>query len=74
MKPASKNCIPFLDLKVKLIDDKVETDLFMKRTDHHQYLITVSSHSKLTKCFIVDSQTYVSIGYAPYRRILTTKN
>ena len=28
---ASKNCIPFLDLKVKLIDGKLETDLYMKR-------------------------------------------
>ena len=35
---ASKNCIPFLDLKVKLIDGKLETDLYMKPTDRHQYL------------------------------------
>ena len=33
---ASKNCIPFLDLKVKLIDRKLETDLYMRPTDHHQ--------------------------------------
>ena len=32
---ASKNCIPFLDLKVKLIDGKLETDLYMKPTDRH---------------------------------------
>ena len=30
---ASKNCIPFLDLKFKLIDGKLETDLYMKPTD-----------------------------------------
>ena len=30
---ASKNCIPFLVLKVKLIDGKLETDLYMKPTD-----------------------------------------
>ena len=29
----SKNSIPFLDLKVKLIDGKLETDLYMKPTD-----------------------------------------
>ena len=33
---ASKNCIPFLDLKVKLVDGKLETDLYMKSTDRHQ--------------------------------------
>ena len=31
----SKNCILFLDLKVKLIDGKLETDLYMKPTDRH---------------------------------------
>ena len=31
-----KNCIPFLDLKDKLIDGKLETELYMKPTDHHQ--------------------------------------
>ena len=35
---AGKNCIPFLDLKVKLVDDKLKTDLYMKPTDRHQYL------------------------------------
>ena len=32
---ARKRCIPFLDLKVKLIDGKLETDLYMKPTDSH---------------------------------------
>ena len=35
---ASKNCIPFLGLKVTLIDGKLETDFYMKPTDRHQYL------------------------------------
>ena len=30
---ASKNCIPFLDLKVELTDGKLETNLYMKPTD-----------------------------------------
>ena len=41
---ASKNCVLFLDLKVKLIDGELETDLYMKPTDHHQYLHYLSSH------------------------------
>ena len=32
---ASKNFIPFWDLKVKLRDGKLETDLYMKPTDGH---------------------------------------
>ena len=54
---ASKNCIPFLDLKVKLIDGKLETDLYMKPTDRHQYLHYLSFHPEYTKRSIVYSQT-----------------
>ena len=54
---ASKNCIPFLDLKVKLIDGKLETDLYMKPTDCHQYLHYSSSHPEHTKHSIIYSQT-----------------
>ena len=54
---ASKNCIPFLDLKVKLIDGKLETDLYMKPTDHNQYLHYLSSLPEHTKRSIVYSQT-----------------
>ena len=32
----SKNYIPFLDLKVKVMDGKLETDLNIKLTDRHQ--------------------------------------
>ena len=44
-----QNCIPFLDLKVKLIDVKLETDLYIKPTDCHQYLHYLSSHPEHTK-------------------------
>ena len=54
---ANKNYIPFLDLKVKLIDRKLEIDLHMKRTDRHQYLHYLSSHPEHTKRCIVYSQT-----------------
>ena len=54
---ASKNCIPFLDLKVKPIDGKLETDLYMKPTDRHQYLLYLSSHPERTKRSIIYSQT-----------------
>ena len=54
---ASKNYIPFLDLKVKPIDGKLETDLYMKPTDRHQYLLYLSSHPERTKRSIIYSQT-----------------
>ena len=53
----SKTCIPFLDLKVKLIDGKLETDLCMKPTDGHHYLHYLSSHPEHTKCSVVYNQT-----------------
>ena len=52
---ASKNCVPFLDLKVKLIDCKLETDLYMEPTDCHQYLHYLSSHHEHTKRSIIYS-------------------
>ena len=54
---ASKNCILFLDLKVKLIDGELQTDLYMKPTDSHQYFNYLSSHLEHTKRSIVYSQT-----------------
>ena len=54
---ANKNYIPSLDLKVKLIDRKLEIGLYMKRTDYHQYLHYLSSHPEHTKRSIVYSQT-----------------
>ena len=53
----SKNCIPFLDLKVKLIDAKLEIHLYLKPTDCHQYLHYLPSHLEHTKCSIVYNQT-----------------
>ena len=35
---ASKNSTPFLNLKVKVIDGRLETDLYIKPTDRHQHL------------------------------------
>ena len=54
---ASKNCIPFLDLKVKVIGGKLEIDLYIKPTDRHQYLHYLSSHPEHTKCSVIDCQT-----------------
>ena len=54
---ASNNCISFLDLKVKLIDGKLETNLYMKPTDCHQYLHYLSSHPEHTRRSTVYSQT-----------------
>ena len=48
-REACKNCIPFLDFKEKLIDGKLETNLYMKPTDRHQYLHYLSSHPEHTK-------------------------
>ena len=53
----SKKSIPFLDLNVKLVNGKLETDLHIKSTDRHQYLHYMSSHPEHTKRSIVYSQT-----------------
>ena len=50
-----KKDIAFLDLKVKLLDRKIFPDLFVKSTDHLQFLHYTSSHpehSKRSKAFI----------------------
>ena len=46
-----------MNLKVKLIDSKLETDLYVKPTDRHQYLHYLSSHPEQNKCSIAYSQT-----------------
>ena len=48
--------IPFLDLKVKLNEGKISTDLCIKSTDRHQYLHFTLSHPNHTKRSIVYSQ------------------
>ena len=54
---SSRESIPFLDLRVKLSQGKLETDLHIKPTDRHQYLHYSSSHPGHTKRSIVYSQT-----------------
>ena len=51
----SKESLPFLDLKVKLLEGKIKTDLYLKETDRHQYLHYSSSHPNHTKRSIVFS-------------------
>nr|XP_039273918.1 uncharacterized protein LOC120347871 [Styela clava] len=38
--------IAFLDIKVHIIDNKLETEIFTKETDSHQYLLPSSCHPK----------------------------
>ena len=45
----STSSIPFLDVNVLLENGKIETDLFCKPTDKHQYLLHSSSHPYHTK-------------------------
>ena len=52
----SKESLPLLDLKVKLLERKIKTDLYIKETDRHQYLHYSSSHPNHTKRSIVFSQ------------------
>ena len=40
----SKTSINFLDVTVSLIEGAIETDLFVKPTDSHQYLQSSSCH------------------------------
>ena len=53
---ASKNYIPYLNLKFKVVDDKLETDLYIKPTDRY-HLHCLSYHPELTKCYTVYIQT-----------------
>ena len=45
----SCNEIPFLDVNVLLINGRLETDLYVKPTDKHQYLLKSSCHPSHTK-------------------------
>ena len=47
----------FSDLKVKLKQGKIETDLQVKSTGRHQYLHYTSSHPEHTKRSMVFSQS-----------------
>ena len=54
---SSTESILFLDLRVKLSQGKLETDLHIKPRDRHQYLHYSSSHPGHTKRSIVYEQT-----------------
>ena len=45
----STTSIPFLDVNIQLHNGKIETDLYCKPTDKHQYLLYSSSHPIHTK-------------------------
>ena len=45
----STTSIPFLDVNIQLNNGKIETDLFCKPTDKHQYLLHSLSHPYHTK-------------------------
>ena len=45
----STTSIPFLDVKIPLENGKIETGLYCKPTDEHQYLLHSSSHPYHTK-------------------------
>ena len=45
----STTSIPFLDVNIQLENGKIETDLYCKPTDKHQYLLHSSSHPYHTK-------------------------
>ena len=44
--------IPFLDVMVSLKDGLIQTDLYTKPTDKHQYLLISSCHPTHIKCSI----------------------
>ena len=48
----SSTSIPFLDVKIFLENGKIQTDLYCKPTDKHQYLLHSSSHPYHTKISI----------------------
>ena len=52
----NKEDITFLDVKVKLLDCKISSDLFVEFTDHHQFFHYTTSHQEHTKDSLVLSQ------------------
>ena len=52
----SEISIPFLDVEVKIVKEKIETDLYTKPTDCHNYLPWSSCHPLNTKIGIPYSQ------------------
>ena len=54
---SSEKIISFVDLTIAVLDRKLETTLYIKSTDRHQYLHYVSSHPEHTKRSVVFNQT-----------------
>ena len=52
----STQSVPFLDMEVKLVEGKIETDLYTKPTDCHNFLQWSSCHPRSTKKGIPYSQ------------------
>ena len=52
----SKETINFLDVNIRLVEEELMTDLFVKPTDRHQYLDPSSSHPFQCKKGIPHSQ------------------
>ena len=55
---SNKQSIAFLDIKIRRRNGKVFTDVYVKRTDHHQYLhylpvihTTLKSQLSLVRCY-----------------------
>ena len=46
---SSNQALPFLDVKVHLSNNQIQTDLYTKPTDKHQYLLKTSCHPTHTK-------------------------
>ena len=68
----SEESINFLDLNVKFSSGKLQTSLYVKPTDCHQYLHFQSSHPKHTKKSIVYSQTLRVSRHALKIKIIRT--
>ena len=65
---SSTESIPFLDLRVKLLEGKIENNLHVTPTDKHQYLHYSSFHPGHIKRSIVYGQTLV--GFVIMKQIL----
>ena len=52
----SRSSVNILDVSVSIVDNKIETDLYCKPTDCHQFLHFNSEHPFHNKKFIVYSQ------------------
>ena len=63
--------LPFLDVKVHLINNHIQTDLHTKPTDKHQYLLKTSCHPNHTKKPSHLASSSESAAYVPPTLSLT---